>query len=342
MNSQQQEERNDKRFVDVRTANKQEIQQPRYELDNEDSKHGDLKKLQEQFVSQKDFSFEKEIEVGGIRYSLSKSTERSMLSMMNEGKKGMIAYGTRYREQAEANGLGHYLVFLWGVSYSQNVLVPSAVLGIRETGLTYMDTDQQIAKLKNNGGYMVEDESKISIDKNKVIGSSVEVIISNLTGSSIINAKVDTGADISSIHADEWSVNNGQVTFVNQEISQNKITIPVIEKQAIKSSNGDIEYRPVVSLNIKVNGILLSDVMFNLNDRGSMTYSMLVGKNILERGGFMIDPKLDEGVETITEAEMMDGLDLDALQDQIKNMVFKDSKQEKIEDILKYLKYKIG
>lgn len=342
MDKQQQQERDNQRFADARNANKEEIRQPRYELDNEDDKHGDLKKLQEQFVTQKDFSFEKEIEVGGIRYSLGKSTERSMLSMMSEGKKGMIAYGTRYTEQAEAAGLGHYLVFLWSVSYSQNVLVPSTILGIRKTGLTYMDTDQQIDKLRSSDAYMVEDESKISIDKAKVIGTTVEVIISNLADGAIVNAKVDTGADISSIHADEWSVNNGQVTFTNPEISQNKITMPVIEKQAIKSSNGDIEYRPVVSLNIKVNGIPLSDVMFNLNDRGSMTYSMLVGKNILERGGFMIDPKLDEAVETITESEMMDGLDLDALQDQIKDMVFETTEQEKIKEMLEYINKKIG
>jgi len=299
-----------------------------------------LKKLQSQFITQKDFSFDKEIEVGGLRYTLSESSEYSMQSMINDGMKGMIAYGTRFREKAEAEGLAHYLVFLWGVSYSKNVLVPSTVLGVRETGLTYMDTDQQIQKLKD-GGFMVEDEGKVNIDKNKIIGTSVEVIISNLPGVPPVNAKVDTGADISSIHADEWSVDNGQVTFINPEISQNKITMPVIEKQAIKSSNGDIEYRPVVSLNIKVNGIPLSDVMFNLNDRGTMTYSMLVGKNILERGGFMIDPKLDESLETITEEEMINGLDLDALQEQIKDIDF-DNKEEKIVDILKYIQDKLA
>ena len=126
------------------------------------------------------------------------------------------------------------------------------------------------------------------------IGSTVEVRFTNIPGSSPMKGKVDTGADISSLHATEYTILNNNITFVCPELSHNKITIPLTTQQQVKSSDGGMEYRPVVTLNVKVNGKLLTNVEFNLNDRGNMEFPILIGKNLLIRGGFKIDPKLDE------------------------------------------------
>jgi hypothetical protein len=129
------------------------------------------------------------------------------------------------------------------------------------------------------------------------IGSTVEVRFTNIPGSVPLKGKVDTGADISSLHATEHQIQNGQVTFICKELSHNRITVPVVSQQTVKSADGGHEYRPVIELNVKVNGKLLTGVQFNLNDRGNMSFPVLIGKNILLKGGFKIDPRLDENEE---------------------------------------------
>ncbi len=307
---------------------------PRYELDSEAQKHEGLTKLQNNFIKQKNFSFDDEIEVDGVRYLLSKSSDHTMKEMAQDDVKGMIAYGTRFREKARSKGLSDYILFLWGMAKGSNAFMPFLVASIKKSNV-FPDTDADIEKLRTQG-QLIEDEAKINIAKEKIIGSTVQVFISNIPNGAAIEAKVDTGADISSIHADEWNVNNGQVTFTNNEISPNEITLPVLEQQAIKTSNGQVEYRPVVSLNVKVNNVPMSDVMFNLNDRGSMTYSMLVGKNILERGGFLIDPKLDEA-EVISEEEMMNDLDMDVLAEQFSDFDVPKNTETELIDIINYI-----
>lgn len=129
------------------------------------------------------------------------------------------------------------------------------------------------------------------------IGSTVEVKFTNISNNTVLTGKVDTGADISSLHATEYRIGDNRVTFTCPELSNNNITVPLITQQAVKSSDGGQEYRPVIALNVKINDKLMTNVEFNLNDRGNMKFPVLIGKNILVKGGFKIDPRLDENVE---------------------------------------------
>jgi len=129
------------------------------------------------------------------------------------------------------------------------------------------------------------------------IGSTVETRFTNILGSAPLKGKVDTGADVSSLHATEHNIQDGRVTFICPELSSNRITVPLVTQQTVKSSDGGQEYRPVISLNVKVNGKLMTNVEFNLNDRGNMKFPVLIGKNILIKGGFKIDPRLDESCD---------------------------------------------
>jgi hypothetical protein len=81
--------------------------------------------------------------------------------------------------------------------------------------------------------------------------------------------------------------------------------------------------------------------MFNLNDRGTMAYPMLVGQNILEAGGFMIDP-------TINDPDDPDGIDEDfeidweSLQEELKDDDVSDfiteSKNDLVEKVINLIK----
>lgn len=247
---------------------------------NQVQEFDNIDELKQRFTKSKNYNFADEITVHGIPYKKTAGSNYDMRDIINKGVKPMISYGTFKRQDAIDNGMNQFLIFLWG--WTGNMLVPHDVRFMSASRMGVPITEGSM-------------DSKMNVDRQKILGTTTEIQISNIPGCPPIKAKVDTGADISSIHADDWTTNNGQVTFTSGDISPNKITLPVIEKQAIKSSNGDVEYRPVVELDVKVNGVPMSGVMFNLNDRGTMEYSILIGKNILERGGFLIDPKIAEG-----------------------------------------------
>ena len=242
----------------------------------------DLEELLQRFKQSKNFNFAEEIDVGGIPYKRTQASNYDMRKIIDTGVKQIVTYGTFKKQEAIDAGLNQFILFLWG--WTNDMMVP-------------YDVRTSTAARMSGDIYEAMGTEKMNIDKAKILGTSTDVTIMNIPGCPPIRAKVDTGADISSIHADDWTTQNGQVTFQNEDISRNNITLPVIEKQAIKSSNGDIEYRPVVELDVKINGVPMSGVMFNLNDRGTMEYSMLIGKNVLERGGFLIDPKIEEDVD---------------------------------------------
>ena len=197
-----------------------------------------------------------------------------------------------------------------------------------------------MSKARLQGGVITEkidNGNSVNIPKERIIGDVVDVIITSIPNSGALKGKVDTGADVSSVHAENWKVENGQVTFECPELSENKITLPVLEKQAIKSSNGDMEYRPVIELNIKVNNQQLTNVMFNLNDRGTMTYPMLVGQNVLEAGGFMIDPTINDPDDPDNIDEDFE-IDWESLQEEFKDDILTEDKDDLVRKVIEFIK----
>ena len=199
---------------------------------------------------------------------------------------------------------------------------------------------RSMSKARLEGGVITEktdNGNSINIPKERILGDVVDVIVTSIPNSGALKGKVDTGADVSSVHAENWKVDNGQVTFECPELSENRITLPVLEKQAIKSSNGDVEYRPVIELNIKVNNQQLTNVMFNLNDRGTMSYPMLIGQNILEAGQFMIDPTIDDPDDPDNIDEDLE-IDWESLQEEFKDDVVPGNKNDLVEKVIEFIK----
>lgn len=111
-----------------------------------------------------------------------------------------------------------------------------------------------------------------------------------------LKAKIDTGAQTSSLHAfgvEEFSRDG--VPWVRFEIhplqrsSSDAVTVelPVHDRRSVRSSNGVAQVRYVVLLEVRLLDRVVSAEV-TLTRRDSMGYRMLVGRELLEQG-FWVD-----------------------------------------------------
>lgn len=123
-------------------------------------------------------------------------------------------------------------------------------------------------------------------------------------GNRELQGKVDTGATTSSLHASNIQVDKGRnsVTFQCSELSNNLITLELDGAQEVHSADAGGQTRPVVTMDVEIDGNLVKGAAFNLNDRSQMDIPVLIGQNILKAGNFMIDPNKD-GVGEVPDHE---------------------------------------
>jgi hypothetical protein len=131
-----------------------------------------------------------------------------------------------------------------------------------------------------------------------VIGNTVTIRFAALNQAEI-EGKVDTGATVSSLHATNIRVDqaNNKVSFNSEALGQNTITMELDGAQTVHSADNGGDKRPTIRMDIEVNGIPLTGVEFNLNDRSNMDSHILVGQNVLKAGNFIIDVNKDEPAE---------------------------------------------
>jgi ribosomal protein S6--L-glutamate ligase len=113
-----------------------------------------------------------------------------------------------------------------------------------------------------------------------------------------VKAKIDTGAKTSCLHADNLKVfkKNGvdYIRFEVHPIQKNRdvtriCEAPIIDHRIIISSNGEREKRYVINTNFQFGDrIFTADI--TLTTRYGMRFRMLLGKEALKTGRFIIDP----------------------------------------------------
>lgn len=132
-------------------------------------------------------------------------------------------------------------------------------------------------------------------DKLRVILGRVEYVVLREFGVKL-KARIDTGAGISSLHAKILEIQKTDgVERVHFEIkdgdgSTKQLWREVVGWANIKVMNSDERSRrPIVQLSICLGGRKLKGRV-NLNDRGEFLYPMLIGRNLLNTGKFLVDP----------------------------------------------------
>ena len=109
-----------------------------------------------------------------------------------------------------------------------------------------------------------------------------------------IKAKVDTGAKSSSLHA--WDIDVDDVTGVvrfNIHPRQDDESVVIaasanlVEHREVKSSNGEVDVRPVIRTTALVGGQRF-EIELSLSRRDEMGFRMLLGRSALRRR-FVVD-----------------------------------------------------
>ena len=109
-----------------------------------------------------------------------------------------------------------------------------------------------------------------------------------------MTAKMDTGADMTSIHAvniEKYRKGGRDWVRFNLEAGGRSVTVrrPVVRIVRIRRAGVGVVERPVVELGLCIAGYYkLAHV--NLTDRSRMSYPLLVGNRYLRTGGLAIDP----------------------------------------------------
>lgn len=116
-------------------------------------------------------------------------------------------------------------------------------------------------------------------------------------GVGAIQAKVDTGADSSSLHAfNQERFERDGIAYIRFEIHPGKRTkkgalqceSELIMDRKVRNPGGRSELRPVISTPVVLNGVTIR-ALINLTERDEMTFRMLIGRRTM-RGRFLVNP----------------------------------------------------
>jgi len=127
---------------------------------------------------------------------------------------------------------------------------------------------------------------RIQESEQHVIGKTLDIQFPQL-GNNTYEAKVDTGAGQSCLHAEQIKASGESVSFV---FDGKRITMNQTSTSDIQTADNGVDKRPVIKLNVKCEQGEFQDVEFNLNDRGDMPHKILLGHSFFEKGKFLVDP----------------------------------------------------
>ena len=122
----------------------------------------------------------------------------------------------------------------------------------------------------------------------RIIGS-IEVIDLPELGLYGIRAKVDTGAETSVLHCNEYEIfeKDGHRYIRCTILGHPDFTFLIHRERVVKSSFGQSETRHIFITKIKLFNNLY-DIKLSVRDRSNMSYPMLLGRNFIS-GKFLVD-----------------------------------------------------
>jgi hypothetical protein len=110
----------------------------------------------------------------------------------------------------------------------------------------------------------------------------------HIHGIGILKAKTDTGNSAHNVlHGILKGEKEGQVTFETE--NGETLTLPYEDEIKIHIGSGNKENRPVVKLDVSLNGKTYKGVPFSIADRSENEYKVLLGKDFIKANGGLVD-----------------------------------------------------
>lgn len=126
------------------------------------------------------------------------------------------------------------------------------------------------------------------VEGDKIVGAISKVTIKHFNNEEPIEARVDTGASISSIHGDDIEIDDTTIKFT---FGKTRYKFHLARTSKIKQSSiDDADERPVIRVDMVIDGITLRNVELSVTDREHMEYNILLGRKTLASGGFLVNP----------------------------------------------------
>lgn len=132
----------------------------------------------------------------------------------------------------------------------------------------------------------------VAAQEKEVLGWAERVYIPSVDIT--LHGKLDTGADFSSLHADDLKIiKKGDKTWARFKVTSRKgeeveVEREVVRTTRIKRLHGKAEERPVISLGLCV-GSNFQEEEVNLVNREKFHYNLLIGRSFLA-GNAIVDP----------------------------------------------------
>lgn len=232
-----------------------------------------IDELSEMFSRQELNELPHYITVDGITYFKKSGESVDIDKIVTNHSKAYIVYRLKagdtnlepYKEKHAKEGFENCIVLLW--RGEKLTLVPFKAMFVKDIAMIMTIT---------------KEDQTLQLEEN--------ITIHGINDDDPIVGKIDTGATMCSLHAEDIQVKNGMVEFT---FNGSNYRMNIVDSVEIQNSE-TIEERPIVTFNVTVKGKTLNNVMFNLNDRSSMECELLVGQNLLKKGNFIIDPSLEQ------------------------------------------------
>jgi hypothetical protein len=246
------------------------------------------------------FPLEHDIMINNVPYRLKAGVMHPIPEMIEKNYKGFVIYAVspKGKENMNLETANEWVVLIWAIAPDLSIRPVRASTTTAARARSDMET-----------------ATKALAEAENIIPDNVEVRFIQFNRP--VKGKADTGANMSSLHAERWKVipDKGHVRFACSLLSDNEITMGLHDQVHVRTSEGE-EYRPVVSFDVSINGVDIRNALFNLNDRSKMQDMLLVGQNILEKGKFLIDPTIQKDYVPMQSEEV----DWDEMQERFKDI----------------------
>ena len=132
------------------------------------------------------------------------------------------------------------------------------------------------------------EKEKINNDDFSLVGSVDKIIIKYFNDEKPVDARIDTGAEYSSINGSDIDMNDDTISFT---FGDYRYRFSLLKSVKIIAANGK-EKRPIIRLDIVIDDNVLHNVEFTVNDRGGLNYDVLLGRRSLAQANVLVNPAL--------------------------------------------------